>query len=1747
MEMIHFFNMLVLRKISSVLYNNLKFNYTSGVLFHLGGKMRLFLSVFLSLQILFGVLPASEDVWEYLLGDLDFCNKAKGAKTQEEPNLALMTLEAPPVSMVAGCVSVISGAFVDTQIGLVVPGALPLTVQSTYCSSEKKWSFKYKPELRAELSSGGNHINIGYIDEHGSGIPFRESSSKKTISFLIPSTLFEKGLTNCGSGQISGKTNLKNNKLHFVRNEHGKCYQLQTPSHKQQLFTYVKGGEKHRQGAPLGKFRLEEELLPSGNKIKYSYSEEDKLIKVSALAGNLEIEELIPSKVTWKSSAGSVSYIFDLDQKRVNRIEPSNALPASYEYNYDHRISKKNLPEGRFLFIAYHDLVDNWRKKPVRYLAAPVGETSDPVYIYTFTYGKDSKAGVHTTTVEDAVGNKTVYSYKDQDKRLTSIKKYQGDKIYTKDCFVWSVAGNLKARYFQGENHNYFSRTYDYDNYGNVIEERLYGNLTGKTPSSLQLKSDGRSKDGEVFIKTRTFSQDGWNLLLTEDDGRKTIQCSYYPSSNLLKTRFTLDGAQIIKREFFEYSNGVLVKEVWDDNGTQMHEKRVTLTSNGLPKVVAEYCNNRLVKKHVNIYSPQGLITSQAHYGSDNCLAYTLYWEYDALGNITKEINALGEEHCYSYDANGNKIEEQGPELSKKYTYDLANRLTKEEEFWNDGRHLTTRHRYNTLNQRIVTNDIYRANTYFTYDVLGRLIEKQLPHVEDENGNFVAPVEKTEYDPMGNIVAKWDAMGNCTKRKCTIRGAPYHIEYPDGSVEEKYYTLDGLLECEIAKNGLIKTYSYDALGRVIKTETKDRAGALLKTTSATYNTFHLISETDELGNTTTYTYDWAGRLASKTIGDHVTYYKYDALGRNIETKNHTRTTIKKYDLLNRIIEEDEILQKTEYRYDVQGNRTHQICHTHAGPAITKTSYLPNGEPLTITDPLGNVTHVNNDYAYRRLAQRVRCTTTTDPLGNQEIKIYDSHQRLIQQLSQNALGKVTQNQSYTYDLAGRKVAMRAMVFSEKEPYFILTNWQYDCMGNITSCIEAKGAKEQKTTRYHYNLFGQKERTELPNGVTLSYTYDVIGLLKTYSSSDGTISYSYSYDAKDRPIQIVDHVQGTISTREYDLYGRLISETLDTGLTITNAYDALDRLTCITLPDQTTIEYQYNALYLTAVKRGEYTHYYDHYDLAGNASLEHLAGQAGTIEYAYDLLQRPISINSPYRHESLLEFDPTGNLLQRQVNSLINSYAYDDLYQLTSETGLHHHLYTYDSLYNRRSKDNNSYTINKLNQLLQEQEWDYHYDLNGNLMRKTNGIETVEYRYDALDRLIEVKNGSNLTTYTYDSFHRRLSKTHNGQTTHFLYHGQNEIGALSNGLINQLRVLGTSHGAEIGSAVLLELQGQVFIPIHDVFGNIITLLDPSGNLIESYDYSAFGETAFTHSKSPWLFSSKRLDPETGLFFFGRRYYAPDTGRWITPDPLGFEDGPNLYTYVHNRPLVFIDPDGQFAFLAPIAYFAITTAIGMAAEAALPYAVGYCGETAAGVACAAFITGAVKGYNGSLFEGNSFDGAGWEASAFEYGGKAVGSAFGFINPRGAVKFGYKMVANMATKEVIIGAEKLVAKEVAPMVVSTLTRKQTKNMIMESGEAVVKGARNRFRPDAIAEGAHSVFRKDPLTNRITKYETFIPQTNPKNPCPWESLKRFDNTGKINQSHYNKVLKVEVFEPHVHDPLFSGGIRPAYPWEIPK
>jgi RHS repeat-associated protein len=129
--------------------------------------------------------------------------------------------------------------------------------------------------------------------------------------------------------------------------------------------------------------------------------------------------------------------------------------------------------------------------------------------------------------------------------------------------------------------------------------------------------------------------------------------------------------------------------------------------------------------------------------------------------------------------------------------------------------------------------------------------------------------------------------------------------------------------------------------------------------------------------------------------------------------------------------------------------------------------------------------------------------------------------------------------------------------------------------------------------------------------------------------------------------------------------------------------------------------------------------------------------------------------------------------------------------------------------------------------------------------------------------------------------------------------------------ELRILGEITHAEIGAAIAIELQGKPYAPIHDLSGNIAALLPLDRSQPTQIRYSAFGEELLDGpAQCPWRFSSKRVD-QTGLVYYGRRFYQPSLGRWLSPDPAGFTDGMNLYCFVHNNPLTHFDEYGLLDF--------------------------------------------------------------------------------------------------------------------------------------------------------------------------------------------------------------------------------------------
>jgi RHS repeat-associated protein len=107
--------------------------------------------------------------------------------------------------------------------------------------------------------------------------------------------------------------------------------------------------------------------------------------------------------------------------------------------------------------------------------------------------------------------------------------------------------------------------------------------------------------------------------------------------------------------------------------------------------------------------------------------------------------------------------------------------------------------------------------------------------------------------------------------------------------------------------------------------------------------------------------------------------------------------------------------------------------------------------------------------------------------------------------------------------------------------------------------------------------------------------------------------------------------------------------------------------------------------------------------------------------------------------------------------------------------------------------------------------------------------------------------------------------------------------------------------------------------NLLGSAVMELDAHGAVISYEEYHPFGTTSFQSfgsavlSKKRYRFTGKEKDDETGLYYYGARYYAPWLGRWTAPDPAGAVDGLNPYAYVRNNPLSLHDPNGRQSFSA------------------------------------------------------------------------------------------------------------------------------------------------------------------------------------------------------------------------------------------
>ncbi|MGB7925160.1 MAG: RHS repeat-associated core domain-containing protein, partial [Pyrinomonadaceae bacterium] len=231
--------------------------------------------------------------------------------------------------------------------------------------------------------------------------------------------------------------------------------------------------------------------------------------------------------------------------------------------------------------------------------------------------------------------------------------------------------------------------------------------------------------------------------------------------------------------------------------------------------------------------------------------------------------------------------------------------------------------------------------------------------------------------------------------------------------------------------------------------------------------------------------------------------------------------------------------------------------------------------------------------------------------------------------------------------------------------------------------------------------------------------------------------------------------------------------------------------------------------------------------------------------------------------------------------------------------------------------------------------YTYDADGNLTADGRWA----YTWDAENRLIVMTALPNVPgaakrklEFAYDYMSRRIQKkvsVWNGATASYqlqstfkyVYDGWNPVAELdgNNALVRSytwgMDISGSTQGAGgVGGLLLIKDGGQAYQAGYDGNGNVTSLVKAAtGKLSASYDYDPFGNTLRLTgdyaAQNPFKFSTRYTDAETGMLYYGLRYYQPQTGRWLSRDPLGEEGGANMYGFVSNDPVSQIDPFGLY----------------------------------------------------------------------------------------------------------------------------------------------------------------------------------------------------------------------------------------------
>ncbi len=882
-----------------------------------------------------------------------------------------------------------------------------------------------------------------------------------------------------------------------------------------------------------------------------------------------------------------------------------------------------------------------------------------------------------------------------------------------------------------------------------------------------------------------------------------------------------------------------------------------------------------------------------AQYPGDYSRATLYHWLHSVDGNMTGRLvegyqRPLESRIWYSY-----------PNQPVGYAVGTGSQVNAAARVLDDGSTQLTKFEYNTIGNVTKITDPLGRETDFVYGTnnvpdpnpaTGSSVD--LLRVLQKNGAIYDVLENITYNAPHQPLTVTDAALQTTTFTYTANGDLQTVVTPprgtltpaQRTTTYQYYSDSAafgpgrLQRITGPVSGATTDFAYDGYGRVRTVTESD--GYAVTTDYDNFDRPTQIAYPDGTSEQRTY-----NRLDLEQTRDRLgrwTHYFYDPLRRPVLTRDALGQTVN-YQWCN--------CGQLEKLIDANGNAT--SWERDAENRVTKETRAD-----------GSFTQ----YVYENTTSRLK--RRTDPRGqNRDVTYFKDDN--VQQISYSNAPIATPGVSFTYDpIYNRIITMTDGTGTTSYTYYPVTTSGTLGAAQLKDVV---GPLPNSTITYSYDELGRVVSRSI-NSVSAAQTYDPLSRIASVTNVLGNFTYSYvgttsriqniSYpngqttsfayfpNSADRRLQEINNQKtGAITISKfnytYDPAGNVTTWTQQADTTIRAydfTYDATDQLTTARLRTADAVP--------TTLKRYGYV-----YDRAGNRTTEQI--DDAPLTASYDNMNRLLTQqagNTFYFSGTVSK--PATVTIQGKPAQVSPSNTFFGTAAANSGTVA---VTAKDYSRNQRT---NTYQLSATGTTKS-----FTYDANGNMT--SDGTRTFEW--DAENRLTAITNGPQRSEFSYDGLSRRIrivEKTNGATTsdTRFLWCGE------------ELCEERDSTGATTTKRFFAQGEQQGpdnFFYTRDHLGSIRELVDSAGATRARYDYDPYGRSTKTSGDrdASFGFAGGNSHIQTGFLLLPHRIYDPTTGRFLSEDPTGIVDGPNLYDYVQGNPTNYIDPTGEGAVAAVV----------------------------------------------------------------------------------------------------------------------------------------------------------------------------------------------------------------------------------------